>query len=119
MKLVIVDDRNPMLAPDPKLIAAISDGRSWYAQFKNGDARSVRDLTKRHGVDKGDVSRPCPGQTPGNCGVFRRTASWTPVYGEVSGGGASHERTRLHRNSLITPDLRHGVWFVTLPNAMA
>ena len=56
MKLVIVDDRNPGPTPDAKLIAAIAQGRTWFDQFKNGDARSAGDLAQRHGVDQGDVA---------------------------------------------------------------
>ncbi len=60
MKLVITDERERTPAPDPHLIAAVAQGRQWLAQIKGGDARSVRDLAGRHGVNQGDVSRILP-----------------------------------------------------------
>ena len=60
MKLVIADERKRLPAPDPKLIAAVAQGRHWFAQIRGGDAQSVRDLTERLGVNQGDVSRILP-----------------------------------------------------------
>jgi len=60
MKLVITDERERQPAPDPHLIAAVAQGRHWFAQIRGGDARSVRDLAERHGVNQGDVSRILP-----------------------------------------------------------
>ncbi len=57
MKLVIADKRERPPAPDPHLIAAIAQGRQWFAQIRDGDVRSVRDLGDLHGVNQGDVSR--------------------------------------------------------------
>ncbi len=39
MKLVITDDRKRPLAPDPHLIAAVAQGRHWFAQIKDGDVK--------------------------------------------------------------------------------
>lgn len=60
MKLVITDERERPPAPDPHLIAAVAQGRHWFAQIRGGDVRSVRDLAARHGVNQGDVSRILP-----------------------------------------------------------
>ncbi len=60
MKLVIIDERERPPAPDPHLIAAVAKGRHWFAQIRDGDAQSVRDLAERHGVNQGDVSRILP-----------------------------------------------------------
>ncbi|MCH8999115.1 MAG: recombinase family protein [Proteobacteria bacterium] len=60
MKLVITDERERPPAPDPHLIAAVAKGRHWFAQIRDGEVRSVRDLAERHGVNQGDVSRILP-----------------------------------------------------------
>ena len=60
MKLVITDERERPPAPDPILILAISQGCHWYTEIKQGNVRSVLDLAKRQGVDRGDVSRALP-----------------------------------------------------------
>ncbi len=60
MKLVINDERERPPAPDPHLIAAVAQGRSWLAQIRGGEVKSVRDLAERHGVNQGDVSRILP-----------------------------------------------------------
>ncbi len=60
MKLVITDERERTPAPDPKLVLAVAQGRQWFAEIKQGNVRSVRDLAKRHNVDRGDVSRALP-----------------------------------------------------------
>ena len=60
MKLVITDERERPPAPDPHLIAAVAQGRQWFAQIRGGEVRSVRDLAERHGVNQGDVSRILP-----------------------------------------------------------
>ena len=60
MKLVIADERERPPAPDPHLIAAVAQGRHWFAQIRGGDVKSVRDLAERQGVNQGDVSRILP-----------------------------------------------------------
>jgi len=60
MKLDIADERERPPAPDPHLIATVAKGRHWFAQIRDGDAQSVRDLAERHGVNQGDVSRILP-----------------------------------------------------------
>lgn len=60
MKLVMTDDRERPPAPDPKPILAIAQGRQWFAEIKQGNVRSVRDLAKRRGVDQGDIGRILP-----------------------------------------------------------
>jgi hypothetical protein len=60
MKLVITDERERPPAPDPHLIAAVAQGRTWLAQIRGGEVQSVRDLAERHGVNQGDVSRILP-----------------------------------------------------------
>ncbi len=60
MKLVITDDRERPPAPDPHLIAAVAQGRHWFAQIRDREVQSVRDLAECHGVNQGDVSRILP-----------------------------------------------------------
>ncbi len=60
IKLVITDERERPPAPDPHLIAAVAQGRHWFAQIRGGDVQSVRDLAERQGVNQGDVSRILP-----------------------------------------------------------
>ena len=61
MKLVITDGRELSPVPDPHLIAAVAQGRTWLAQInRRGEVQSVRDLAERHGVNQGDVSRILP-----------------------------------------------------------
>jgi hypothetical protein len=60
MKLVITDNRERPPAPDPHLIAAVAQGRQWFAQIRDGEVRSVRVLGDCHGVNQGDVSRILP-----------------------------------------------------------
>jgi site-specific DNA recombinase len=60
MKLVITDERERPLAPNPHLIKAVAQGRHWFAQLRGGDVQSVRDLADRVGVNQGDVSRTLP-----------------------------------------------------------
>ncbi len=60
MKLVVIDERERPPAPDPHLIAAVAQGRTWLAQIRGGEVQSVRDLAERHGVNQGDVSRILP-----------------------------------------------------------
>ena len=60
MKLVITDERERLPAPDPHLIAAVAQGRHWFARIKGGDVRSVRNLAERIGVNQGDISRILP-----------------------------------------------------------
>ena len=60
MKLVIADNRNPLLAPDPKLIAVVAQGRRWFAEIKQGKSDSIAELAQRCGVDRTDVGRMIP-----------------------------------------------------------
>ncbi len=60
MKLILSDDRQQLPMPDPKLIAAVSAGRQWFAQLKDGKARSVTELAEDHGVDRTDIGRLIP-----------------------------------------------------------
>ncbi len=46
-----------ILAPDPKPITAIAQGRAWFAEITNGRASSVSERAQRHGVDRTDVGR--------------------------------------------------------------
>ena len=57
MKLVITDDQQKALPPDPKLIAAIAQARGWFAELRDGKARSVSELAMRYNVDRGDVGK--------------------------------------------------------------
>ena len=60
MKLILSDDRQQLPMPDPKLIAAVSAGRRWFAEIKDGKARSVTELAEGHGVDRTDIGRLIP-----------------------------------------------------------
>ena len=60
MKLVVTDERERPPAHDPHLIAAVAQGRHWFAQIRDGEVPSVRDLAECHGVNQGDVSRILP-----------------------------------------------------------
>ncbi len=60
MKLILSDDRQQLPMPDPKLIAAVSAGRRWFAELKDGKARSVTELAEDHGVDRTDIGRLMP-----------------------------------------------------------
>ncbi len=60
MKLILSDDRRQLPMPDPKLIAAVSAGRRWIAEIKDGKARSVTELAEGHGVDRTDIGRLIP-----------------------------------------------------------
>lgn len=60
MKLVITDERERLPAPAPHLIAAVAQGRQWFAQIRDGEVRSVRHLAERDSVNQGDVSRILP-----------------------------------------------------------
>jgi len=57
MKLVISDDRDRSPTPDPKLIAAVANGRRWFAEIKDTKACSITGLAERHGVDRTDIGR--------------------------------------------------------------
>ncbi|MCH8327775.1 MAG: glycosyltransferase [Candidatus Marinimicrobia bacterium] len=57
MKLIITDDRKRLPAPDPHLIAAVARGRRWFAEIRGGQAGSISELAKRHGVDRTDIGR--------------------------------------------------------------
>ncbi len=60
MKLVITDNQKRLPNPDHHLIAAVAQGRHWFAQIKDGDVKSVRELAADQGVNQGDVSRILP-----------------------------------------------------------
>ena len=60
MKLVTADDRNPLLAPDPKLIAVVAQGRQWFADIREGKSASIAELAQGCGVDRTDVGRMIP-----------------------------------------------------------
>ena len=60
MKLVIADNRNPLLAPDPKLVAVVAQGRRWFAEIREGKSDSIAELAQRCGVDRTDVGRMIP-----------------------------------------------------------
>ncbi len=60
MKLVIADNRNPLLAPDPKLVAVVAQGRWWFAEIREGNSDSIAELAQRCGVDRTDVGRMIP-----------------------------------------------------------
>ncbi len=60
MKLVTADDRNPLLAPDAKLIAVLAQGRRWFADIRQGKAGPIAELAQRCGVDRTDVGRMIP-----------------------------------------------------------
>ena len=60
MKLVISDDRNPMLAPDSKLVAVAVQGHQWFDEIRQGKAGSIAELAQRCGVDRTDVGRMIP-----------------------------------------------------------
>jgi len=45
---------------DTNLIRTVAQGREWFAKFKNGEVGSVRSLSKRLGLDQGDLSRILP-----------------------------------------------------------
>ena len=60
MKLILSDDRQQMPTPDPMLIAAVSSGRRWFAELKDGQARSISEIAKRQGLDRTDIGRLLP-----------------------------------------------------------
>jgi hypothetical protein len=60
MKLILSDDRQQLPMPDPTLIAAVSSGRRWFAELKDGKARSVSELAQRNGVNRTSISRLIP-----------------------------------------------------------
>ena len=60
LKLVIANDRNPMLAPDPKLVAVAAQGHQWFDEIRQGKAGSIAELAQRCGVDRTDVGRMIP-----------------------------------------------------------
>jgi DNA invertase Pin-like site-specific DNA recombinase len=57
LKLVVTDDRRAPPLPDAKLIAAVAQGSRRFAEIRDGNARSVSELARRHGVDRSDVGR--------------------------------------------------------------
>ena len=60
MKLILCDDHQQSPRPDPKLMAAVSAGRRWFSELKDGKARSISELAQRHGIDRTDVGRLIP-----------------------------------------------------------
>ena len=60
MKLVITDDRNRPSPPDPKLIAAVAQGRNWFAEIRGDKACSVTELAEQFDIDRTDVGRGIP-----------------------------------------------------------
>ncbi len=60
MKLVIADERERPPAPDPHLIAAVAQGRHWFAQIRGGKACSVTELAEQYDIDRTDVGRGIP-----------------------------------------------------------
>jgi site-specific DNA recombinase len=60
MKLVIADNRAPLLAPDPKLIAVVAQGRQWFADIREGKVGSIAELALQCGVYRTDVGRMIP-----------------------------------------------------------
>ena len=59
-KLVIPGAQGRARVPDPGLIAVIAEAQHWIEELAKGNARSVRDLARRHGRDAGEVSRTLP-----------------------------------------------------------
>jgi DNA invertase Pin-like site-specific DNA recombinase len=59
-KLILSDGHHQMPTPDPKLIAAVSEGRRWFAELKNGKARSIQELAELHAVNRTSISRLLP-----------------------------------------------------------
>ena len=49
-----------MARPDPRLIAVVAPGRWWFAEIREGKARSIAELAQRCGVDRTDVGRMIP-----------------------------------------------------------
>jgi hypothetical protein len=47
-------------APDPKLVALLADAHSWIDELTKGRVTSIRELARRRGRDKGEVSRTLP-----------------------------------------------------------
>ena len=60
MKLILSDDRQQAPTPDPKLIAAVSEGRRWFAELKNGTAGSIQELAECHAANRTSISRLLP-----------------------------------------------------------
>ncbi len=57
MRLIITDNQQKLPSPDSKLIAAIGQSRRWFAELRDGKARSVSELAKQYRVDRGDVGK--------------------------------------------------------------
>jgi hypothetical protein len=57
---VITDHREHAPRPDTKLVKTVAQGREWFGQVKNSQVPSVRSLSKRLGLDQGDLSRILP-----------------------------------------------------------
>jgi DNA invertase Pin-like site-specific DNA recombinase len=59
-KLVMTGEASPTSTPDPRLIATVAQGHRWFAQIRDSDVQSVRELSESLGVNQGDVSRILP-----------------------------------------------------------
>ena len=60
MKLILCDDHQQSPRPDPTLMAAVSAGRRWFSELKDGKAQSIYELAQRHGVNRTSISRLIP-----------------------------------------------------------
>ena len=56
-KLVLASAQGQPSTPDARLLALLADAQRWFDDLTSGRAASVRDLAKRYGRDKGEVSR--------------------------------------------------------------
>ena len=59
-KLILTGASAKAAEPDRALINAVTSAHRWFAELASGEVRSVKELARRHGVDKGDVSRILP-----------------------------------------------------------
>jgi len=56
-KLVLAPAPGQPSTPDARLLTLLADAQRWFDDLTSGRAASVRDLAKRYGRDKGEVSR--------------------------------------------------------------
>ena len=59
-KLVITSGVAKDASPDMSLVKLIAQAHEWFGEVAAGNAGSVRDVARRHGIDEGDVSRFLP-----------------------------------------------------------
>ena len=59
-RLVIARDTSPARKPDPRLVAAVAQGHSWFADLRDRKVASVLGLAERHRMHHRDVSRILP-----------------------------------------------------------